>query len=200
MVTIFLEKIHFLSEKLIAFCFLFFVQEQERLRYCQPHKAFTFRQHGYESIVGPVKGKLCFYLRTLSTYRSKYFHSRIAGVYTPGQGVGQPSSKVRGHNLMVPDRPACVTLLSLVRDAAARLPNGEGTRAEICELMKESQYLASGAEASLHSVVSGALDRLHYEADPCVKYDSARKVWIYLHRHRSESEFGTKICLLIDIP
>ena len=91
---------------------------------------------------------------------------------------------------MVPDRPACVTLLSLVRDAAARLPNGEGTRAEICELMKESQYLAIGAEASLHSVVSGALDRLHYEADPCVKYDSARKVWIYLHRHRSESEFG----------
>lgn len=97
---------------------------------------------------------------------------------------------------MVPDRPACVTLLSLVRDAAARLPNGEGTRAEICELMKESQYLAAGAEASLNSVVSGALDRLHYEADPCVKYDSARKVWIYLHRHRSESEFGTKQLLL----
>jgi nuclear factor related to kappa-B-binding protein len=98
---------------------------------------------------------------------------------------------------MVPDRPACVTLLSLVRDAAARLPNGEGTRAEICELMKESQYLASGAEASLHSVVSGALDRLHYEADPCVKYDSARKVWIYLHRHRSESEFGMKKCVFL---
>lgn len=101
------------------------------------------------------------------------------------------TSKVRGHNLMVPDRPACVTLLSLVRDAAARLPNGEGTRAEICELMKESQYLSIGAEASIQSVVSGALDRLHYEADPCVKYDSTRKVWIYLHRHRTESEFGT---------
>lgn len=91
---------------------------------------------------------------------------------------------------MVPERPACVTLLSLVRDAAARLPNGEGTRADICELMKDSQYLSLGAEASLHSVVSGALDRLHYEADPCVKYDSGRKVWIYLHRHRSEAEFG----------
>ena len=112
------------------------------------------------------------------------------GVYSPAQGVGQPGSKVRGHNLMVPDRPACVTLLSLVRDAAARLPNGEGTRADICELMKDSQYLSTGAEASLHSVVSGALDRLHYEADPCVKYDSGRKVWIYLHRHRSEAEFG----------
>ena len=67
---------------------------------------------------------------------------------------------------------------------------GEGTRADICELMKDSQYLAGGAEASLHSVVSGALDRLHYEADPCVKYDSTRKVWIYLHRHRSETQFG----------
>lgn len=31
-------------------------QDHERRRYCQPHKAFTFRQHGYESIVGPVKG------------------------------------------------------------------------------------------------------------------------------------------------
>ena len=31
-------------------------QEQERVRYSLPHKAFTFRQHGYESIVGPVKG------------------------------------------------------------------------------------------------------------------------------------------------
>lgn len=29
-----------------------------------------------------------------------------------------------------------------MRDAAARLPNGEGTRAEICELLKDSQFLA----------------------------------------------------------
>ena len=148
-------------------------QDQERQRYAQPHRAFTFRQHGYEGIVGPVKG-----------------------VYSPAQGAGTPGTKVRGHNLMVQDRPACVTLLSLVRDAAARLPNGEGTRADICELMKDSQYLAPGAEASLHSVVSGALDRLHYEADPCVKYDSTRKVWIYLHRHRSESEFGNSKLIL----
>lgn len=42
----------------------------------------------------------------------------------------------------------------------------------------------------IHTVVSGALDRLHYERDPCVKYDSNRKVWIYLHRDRSEEEFG----------
>ena len=38
--------------------------------------------------------------------------------------------------------------------------------------------------------MSGALDRLHYEKDPCVRYDSPRKVWIYLHRGRSEEDFG----------
>jgi len=78
-----------------------------------------------------------------------------------------------------------------VRDATARLPNGEGTRTDICELLKDSQYLAPvSQESTLHSVVSGALDRLHYETDPCVKYDTKRKIWIYLHRGRTEEEFG----------
>ena len=35
-------------------------------------------------------------------------------------------------------------LLSSVRDAVARLPNGEGTRGDICELLKDSQFLAPG--------------------------------------------------------
>ena len=34
--------------------------------------------------------------------------------------------------------------------------------------------------------MSGALDRLHYMDDPCVKYDLDRKLWIYLHKERSE--------------
>ncbi|XP_050695890.1 nuclear factor related to kappa-B-binding protein-like isoform X3 [Eriocheir sinensis] len=139
---------------------------QEKLRYEKPHKAFTFRMHGYESVVGPVKG-----------------------IYTQQTGL----NKARGHSLLVPDRPAYVTILSLVRDAVARLPNGEGTRSDICELLKESQYLAPlsspTAENNLNSVVSGALDRLHYEHDPCVKYDTPRKLWIYLHRNRNEEEF-----------
>lgn len=42
----------------------------------------------------------------------------------------------------------------------------------------------------IHTVVSGALDRLHYEKDPCVKYDVNRKMWIYLHRNRTEEEYG----------
>jgi len=31
-----------------------------------------------------------------------------------------------------------------VRDSVARLPNGEGTRGDICELLKDSQFLAPG--------------------------------------------------------
>jgi len=42
----------------------------------------------------------------------------------------------------------------------------------------------------LNTVVSGALDRLHCEKDPCVKYDVSRKLWIYRHRSRAEDEFG----------
>ena len=114
--------------------------------------------------------------------------------------------------MLVAERPNFVTILALVRDATARLPNGEGTRADICQLLKDSQYIrdhgliqpgqekgigekgAEGAnhekEGYLHSVVSGALDRLHYEADPCVRYYPRRKEWLYLHRARSEPEFG----------
>lgn len=32
-----------------------FVIKQENKRYENPHKAFTFRMHGFESVVGPVK-------------------------------------------------------------------------------------------------------------------------------------------------
>lgn len=110
----------------------------------------------------------------------------ILGIYNQTAGV----TKARGHSMLSADRPNFVTILTLVRDATARLPNGEGTRADICELLKSSQYIAQGAsETVLQSVVSGALDRMHTEYDPCVKYDTKRKIWIYLHRNRTESEF-----------
>lgn len=138
-------------------------REQEKLRYENPHMAFTYRQHNYESVVGPVKG-----------------------IYTQVPGI----SKARGHTMLVADRPNFVTILTLVRDATARLPNGEGTRADICELLKSSQYISPKApDQVLQTIVSGALDRMHTEHDPCVKYDTKRKIWIYLHRNRSEDEF-----------
>lgn len=138
-------------------------RDQELRRFDNPHKSFTYNLHGYESVVGPVKG-----------------------VYTKESAL----NKAREHALLVSSRPSFVTILTLVRDASARLPNGEGTRGDICELLKDSQFLAPGvSDAQLNVVVSGALDRLHSEKDPCVKYDVNRKLWIYLHRNRTENEF-----------
>jgi hypothetical protein len=77
-----------------------------------------------------------------------------------------------------------------VRDAAARLPGGEGSRADVCELLKESQFVLDGVhDAQISQVASGALDRLHQEADACVRYDSERKLWIYLHAQRPPADF-----------
>lgn len=137
---------------------------QERHRYEHPHLPFTYRQHGYESVVGPLRG-----------------------IYSPSPAA----SKARDHNTLIAERPNFVTILALVRDAAARLPNGEGTRWDICELLKSSQYISPGtSDAVIQSIVSGALDRMHTEQDPCIKYDTKRKLWIYVHRNRTESEFG----------
>ena len=44
---------------------------------------------------------------------------------------GQATNKAREHNALKKDRPPFVTILCLVRDAAARLPDGVGTRADI---------------------------------------------------------------------
>ena len=126
--------------------------------------------HGYESVVGPVKGV--------------YNKPELDAARTP-------PLRAREHTILINDRPPYVSILTLVREAAARLPNGCGTRADIVELLKYSQYVSPAAPDGLvHSVVSGALDRLHYEPDPCVKFSSSRKMWVYLHRNRSEHDFS----------
>jgi len=134
-------------------------QDEERQRYANPSQVFQWTGTGYTAIVGPVKG-------ANSTVRPK------------------------NHIMLVPDRPPSVTILTLVRDAVSRLPNGEGTRTDIVELLKDSQYLCQNIDAgSLTTTVSGALDRLQNETDAPVKYDSNRKIWIYLHRARSVEDF-----------
>lgn len=136
--------------------------EQERRRFEHPDKAFTYRMHGYESVVGPVEG-----------------------IYTKIPVLIKPC-----HTILNAHRPSFVTVLSLVRDATARLPKGEGTITDICAILKSSQYIcASTTETELQTTVNGALDRINTENDPCVRYDSKRKIWIYLHRNRTEEEF-----------
>jgi len=42
------------------------------------------------------------------------------------------------HPLLKTDRPPFVSILTIVRDAVARLPDGVGTRLDVTELCKES--------------------------------------------------------------
>jgi nuclear factor related to kappa-B-binding protein len=59
---------------------------QEKRRYENPNRAFTYRMHGFESVVSPVKG---------------------AFAHTSGL------TKPRGHTLLVSERPNYITILSL---------------------------------------------------------------------------------------
>ncbi|XP_068637836.1 uncharacterized protein [Aristolochia californica] len=139
-----------------------YFHREEVLRYSVPDRAFSYTAaDGRKSIVAPLR-----------------------------QCGGKPTSKARDHFMLKPDRPPHVTILCLVRDAAARLPGSIGTRADVCTLIRDSQFIVEDvSDAQVNQVVSGALDRLHYERDPCVQFDAERKLWVYLHRDREEEDF-----------
>ncbi|KAK4259611.1 hypothetical protein QN277_005925 [Acacia crassicarpa] len=139
-----------------------YFRREEVLRYSIPDRAFSYTAaDGKKSIVAPL---------------------RRCG--------GKPTSKARDHFMLKRDRPPHVTILCLVRDAAARLPGSIGTRADVCTLIRDSQYIVEDvSDTQINQVVSGALDRLHYERDPCVQFDAERKLWVYLHREREEEDF-----------
>ena len=100
-------------------------REQEARRYAAAEQAWQWVCHDYTAVVAPVR--------------------------TP------PQASVRTHPVLLQDRPPAVSLLTLVRDAVSRLPNGrnhllllplsfmvfivlgEGTRADIVELLRDSQ-------------------------------------------------------------
>jgi nuclear factor related to kappa-B-binding protein len=137
-------------------------QKQETERYKVPERPFVYEINKSKYIVAPMK--------------------RV---------VGNGGNKPREHFLLKTDRPAHINLLCLVRDAAARLPGGVGTRPDVSLLLRDSQYVVeSTPDQQINTVVSGALDRLHSERDPCVKFDSDQKLWVYLHRHRTEGDFA----------
>ena len=140
-------------------------RQQEKERYKYPHKPWEYSlSNGNVAIVAPL------------------YSSQKAMIV-----------KARDHELLKNERPPYITLLALVRDAAARLENGVGTRLDICDLLKDSQYINENiSDNKINNIVSGALDRLHYQKDPCVKYDSHHKLWIYLHRNRNLDYPGWK--------
>lgn len=53
-------------------------------------------------------------------------------------------------------------------------------------LFRMVQYICSVLCRQVNQIVSGALDRLHYERDPCVRFDGDRKLWVYLHTERED--------------
>ncbi|XRB07959.1 nuclear factor related to kappa-B-binding protein [Pycnococcus provasolii] len=114
----------------------------------------------------------------------------VACAVRPGEDEALSKKSSRAHPILVNKRPAYVTIVTVVRDACARLPEGYGSRADICTLVRDSQYvLADVSDKAITSAVSGGLDRLHYEGDPCVRYDTSRRIWVYLHAKRSEDDF-----------
>lgn len=139
-------------------------QAQEQKRYENPYFPFIYNQHGYESVVGPLRD----------------MHLPVSVI-----------TKARDNNILLPDRPNYITTVAIVRDAIARLPNGEGTFDAICELVKYSKFLMSSlSENVIRSFVSTALDTISSENhDSSAKFDNKRKLWVYMHRNRSEEEF-----------
>ena len=91
---------------------VFDFQSQETERYKSPHLPWIYTDSsGNQSIVAPVIKKM------------------------PTSNTSKP----RDHLMLKSDRPSFVTILCLVRDAGSRLPDGLGTRADICDLLKDSQ-------------------------------------------------------------
>ena len=87
-------------------------REQERQRFATPERPFTYRLHGYESVVPPVR------------------RDRV-----------QEGSILLSAAGRMPGAPPSVSLMGLIRDAIARLPNGVGTRNDICTLLHDSGYI-----------------------------------------------------------
>lgn len=136
-------------------------RNQETIRYKLPERAFRYHNPWGDSIVGPLK-----------------------------RGPALDGGRPREHVLLRNERPSHVTILCIVRDAASRMLGGRGTRADICDLLRDSQYIREGATyQQLNTVVSGALDRLHYEENAPVKYDAESKEWVYLHNGMAEDDF-----------
>ncbi|XP_058098298.1 uncharacterized protein LOC131243171 [Magnolia sinica] len=163
------------------------VDEKERFKDLRAQKSLN--------TISPSSDEMRAYFRREEVLR--YSIPDRAFSYTAADGrksivapLRRCSAKAREHFMLKPDRPPHVTILCLVRDAAARLPGSIGTRADVCTLIRDSQYIVEDvSDAQINQVVSGALDRLHYERDPCVQFDGDRKLWVYLHRDREEEDF-----------
>ena len=170
------------------------ILKSERFKNVKKNKIqITIKPRTKEEILNFRQQEKLRYEKPLSPWEYTLSNGNIAIVAPLFTSSKTMISKARDHELLKAERPPYITLLALVRDAAARLEDGVGTRLDICDLLKDSQYINENiSDNRINNIVSGALDRLHYQKDPCVKYDSHHKLWIYLHRNRSLDYPGWK--------
>jgi len=84
-------------------------RKQETERYKEPLQAFEYKVGDMKYVVGPC-------IRKRAQMRSAPIH----------------------HAILKLERPPFVSILTIVRDAVARLPDGVGTRLDVMELCRES--------------------------------------------------------------
>jgi hypothetical protein len=170
------------------------ILKSERFKNVKKNKIqITIKPRTKEEILNFRQQEKLRYEKPLSPWEYTLSNGNIAIVAPLFTSSKTIITKARDHELLKAERPPYITLLALVRDAAARLEDGVGTRLDICDLLKDSQYINENiSDNRINNIVSGALDRLHYQKDPCVKYDSHHKLWIYLHRNRSLDYPGWK--------
>ncbi|KAI9153650.1 hypothetical protein LWI28_014485 [Acer negundo] len=157
------------------------------------------RQRKCVATISPCSEELRAYFRMEETLRYKiperaFLYTAVDGrkstVAPLRKANGKSSSKSRDHFMLKANRPPNVTILCVVRDAAARLPGGMGTRPDVSILMRDSQYIIQDfSDRQINEVASRSLDRLHYAKDPCIRYDADLKFWVYLHGEKEEDDF-----------
>lgn len=122
------------------------------------------------------------------------FEYRITGTVPVCVGpIENVASVTMKTSHLVMDRPPAAKVTTVVADAAARLPGGVGSRADVERLLLESQYtgqeLRSNADL-VRSTVTGALDRMSRAEDPPVKFCREVKLWVYRYRQRLPADFA----------
>ncbi|KAK2647663.1 hypothetical protein Ddye_015152 [Dipteronia dyeriana] len=157
------------------------------------------RQRKCVATINPCSEELRAYFRMEETLRYKipdraFLYTAVDGrksaVAPLRKANGKSSPKSRDHFMLKANRPPNVTILCVVRDAAARLPGGMGTRPDVSILMRDSQYIIQDfSDKQINEVASRSLDRLHYAKDPCIRYDADLKFWVYLHGEKEEDDF-----------